>query len=996
MHAANVNRVVRHLRESAGPPTAAPTDRQLLVGFCAGGDQAAFAKLVGRHGAMVLRVCRRVLRHEQDAEDAFQATFLVLAKKATSVRRTEALASWLHGVAHRVALRAKRDAGRRRAHEREARVMPAGVATSEADWREVQAALDEEIGALPEKYRAPFVLCFLEGKSRTEAAGELGLKEGTIWSRLSQARKLLQERLARRGIALPVLLAAVAISDGAACAVPAGLLDTTVRAVLCTDSVPARAAALARGVSRTMPTIKVNALFLALVTTGLLAFGGVFLKADVPAPPPTEGQTEPEPVSAAQPVPGAQKPPPAPDPEDPKFAGHFSGRVNGPDGKPLGGARVFLVPYYGEKKEAGPVRATTDADGRFEFDAPDMTYTEFDGLPARREGFLFVTKDGHGPDWFHTWGHKTGYGFRTHWDPVKGAELNLHLAKDDVPIRGRFLDPDGKPLAGARVRLSRLMVPLRRDLDAYLKLVSGANALYLSIDYERDTYRPLLIPGLTTEARTDADGRFTLSGLGRDRLAVLDVSAPGVADTTLTVMTRDAPDVGGFPVNGKATQVIHGAGFTLQLRRGLTVKGLVRDRDTKAPVPGMWVTKYWNPLTAPSHTTGVAVTDENGRFAINGLDPELLNYKPEQRDITAIPRPGSRYLTAKGLIERDADVVIECVRGIAFRLKLVDEQGKPVEGNVEYYPIDPNPQIEDLIRPLQGSNWPVMNRAARRADGTYEGFVLPGPGAVVVEMPNRRSYRPAHVDPKAFFAPGRTDWPEHSFSLYGTHNTLAGIGCWYDQHDYAAIVLVNPAKGSGPLELSATVVRDRPRRVSLVDPDGKPVVGAVAHLYEKRGPYSIEERLRAASFPLTGLQPDRDQRITFVKSDRRLIGVLKARGDGDTPYTVRMQPWGSVTGRFVDADGKPLKTPLGNGEGPLVGNDDPEGSAFSINKVEADGRFRIDGLVPGQSYSCVRIYRHVGTLLPATAFEKLVLGSGEVRNVGDIRINPPGGAKPRK
>jgi hypothetical protein len=725
---------------------------------------------------------------------------------------------------------------------------------------------------------------------------------------------------------------------------------------------------------------------LGLVTSGLLAFAGVALKADAPAPSPTEGPAE---SNSAAP-----QAPPVPDPIDPKFAGHFSGRVNGPDGKPLSGARVFVVPFYGEKKDSGPVRTTTDADGRFAFDAPDLTYTAFDGLPARREGLVIVAKDGFAADWFHTWGHDHR-GLYSHWDPVKGAEVNLHLAKDDVPIRGRFLDPDGKPLAGARVRLSMLMIPRERNLDAHLER-EKKRSLYTMTDYERGC-DPSRIPGLTTETRTTADGRFTFKGLGRDRLAVLEVSSPTVVDTTLTVMTRDAPDVGTLPdLQGKRTQVIHGAGFTLQLKHGLTVNGLVRDRDTKAPIPGMWVTKYWNPLTAPSYTAGVTVTDENGRFTIHGLDPALVAFEPQHRDITAIPRPGSQHLMAKGVIGRDAEALIECARGIAFRLKLVDEQGKPVEGNVEYYPVEPNPQIEELIRPLQVSNWPVMNRAARRADGTYEGFVLPGPGAVVVEMPNRRSYRPAHVDPKAYFEPGRTKWPEHSFSLYGTHNTLAGIGCWYDQHDYAAVVLVNPAKGSGPLDLSATVIRDRPRRVSLVDPDGKPVVGAVAHIYERRGPYTVEERLRAASFPLRGLLPDRDQRITFVQSDRQLIGVLKARGNGETPYTVRMQPWGSVTGRFVEADGKPLKQSFGNGEGPVVENDDPEGSAFYSTKVEEDGRFRIDGLSPGQSYSCVRVYRHVATMLPATVFEKLLLRSGEVRDVGDIRVNPSGGAKSGK
>src|SRR5262249_10325223 len=160
---------------------------------------------------------------------------------------------------------------------------------------------------------------------------------------------------------------------------------------------------------------------------------------------------------------------------------------------------------------------------------PDMTYTEVDGLPARREGLLVVTKDGHAPDWFHTWGQNHS-GLQTHWDPVKGADVHLQLAEADVPIHGRLLDPTGRPLVDARVRLSRLMIPRRRDLDAHLGLMTRESALLLSVDYERELYRPYLalLPGLTTETRTDADGRFTISGLGRDRLAELSVSAPGV------------------------------------------------------------------------------------------------------------------------------------------------------------------------------------------------------------------------------------------------------------------------------------------------------------------------------------------------------------------------------------------------------------------------------------------------------------------------------------
>ncbi len=177
--------VLYHLRQLGAGTAGDVSDGQLLRRFAQGREESAFAALLERHGRLVWGVCRHVLRQEQDAEDAFQATFLVLARKASSIRKHESVASWLHGVAYRVALKA-----RARAAARHARALPAEREAppgppSEAALRELQAVLDQEVALLPGKLRAPFVLCCLQGRSKGEAARELGWKEGTVSGRLA-------------------------------------------------------------------------------------------------------------------------------------------------------------------------------------------------------------------------------------------------------------------------------------------------------------------------------------------------------------------------------------------------------------------------------------------------------------------------------------------------------------------------------------------------------------------------------------------------------------------------------------------------------------------------------------------------------------------------------------------------------------------------------------------------------------------------------------------
>jgi RNA polymerase sigma factor (sigma-70 family) len=203
MSALQLDTFLRHLRRVVGPGTdTGLTDAQLLGRFLSDRDEAAFEVLVWRHGPMVLGVCGRVLRAEADTEDAFQATFLTLLRKAGSISKRQSVGSWLHQVAFRVALAARAGTARRAARETAGVAELAAPAVPEQPSADLRRVLDEEVGRLPEKYRTPFVLCHLEGRSNREAAEQLGCPVGTVAARLSRARRRLRVRLTRRGVTL--------------------------------------------------------------------------------------------------------------------------------------------------------------------------------------------------------------------------------------------------------------------------------------------------------------------------------------------------------------------------------------------------------------------------------------------------------------------------------------------------------------------------------------------------------------------------------------------------------------------------------------------------------------------------------------------------------------------------------------------------------------------------------------------------------------------------
>src|SRR5262249_28418491 len=271
-----------------GGTVAGLTDGQLLERFAAHRAEEAepaFAALVARHGPMVLGVCRGLLRNTHDAEDAFQATFLVLARKAVALRRPDLLGPWLHEVAHRTARRLKDRDARRRRHEAEAAMSgtsPAGHADRHQPGpasRDEIEALHQEIGRLPERYRTAIVLCALQGLTHEEAGRRLGRPAGTMSAWLARARERLRGRLGRRGLALPAGTMAPALGTTRASTLPAALMGSTIElamagsAGLTAGTVPASLATLSRAVSRSMLFAELRMISAAVFVLGASATG---------------------------------------------------------------------------------------------------------------------------------------------------------------------------------------------------------------------------------------------------------------------------------------------------------------------------------------------------------------------------------------------------------------------------------------------------------------------------------------------------------------------------------------------------------------------------------------------------------------------------------------------------------------------------------------------------------------------------------------------------
>jgi len=942
---------LKHLRTLLNEGTSGHlTDRELLARFVAErgeAAEAAFAVLVERHAPMVLEVCRQLLGDVHDAQDASQATFLVLAKKAHSIRRPEAISSWLHGVALRVAAKAKVAAARRRAHERRGGEM-AARSEGDSDRSEHWPELHDEIDRLPERYRLPVVLCYLEGLTHGQAAHRLRWPVGTVESRLARARARLRQRLGRHG-AMPAvaLLGARSLAGGAGGAVAPAWIEATARAAtwfaagqtaatLATTNV----AFLTQGTLKTMALTQLRLAMAYALAAGLVATGtiAVLRAASGKAPQQSAAIVRQAPQAPAAERPKAVLPPLA------VTTLKISGRVLDPEGKPRPQARLWLA-FQGTdwtwSTRVPEVRAATGPDGRFAFTVSDADREVSRALRATSgwpDGFggihVIATAEGFGPGW-------------TRLAEAKG-EIELRLTPDDVPIEGRLLTLEGRPIAGVAVRALRV-----EDLSNPAQAVFGAPS------------------GFFQSATTDTDGRFRLPGIGRGRRATLGIAGPGIARDYVQVVTGTRPAdhpsrSGGVPQ--------FAAKFEHPCKPGKSISGVVRDIDTGAPLPGITVRSNFG--------TDVRVTtDQRGRYRIDGLS-KLPTYH-----LIAGTREGDQpYITSEQMAEDSPgydpmNMDLGMLRGVVVRGRLIDRAtGRPVQAWVDYVALRDNPnwaRVPGLQSPGNSYYPRPWRHVPAMADGSFRLVALPGRGFLVAHI----QYQSDRFIPAGLPSKGRPGAPPDALEpVYDT------VPSQLFPHHFPAVLPIDIAPGTESFTRDLMFDSGVVRTGTVLDPAGRPLSGAnmIGETYNNTTHFAA---LDGPHFTVYALSPSPllPRTLIFRHAERGLGKALRVDAGDRGPLEVQLEPLAAVAGRLVDQAGRPrqgaelrllrvVNEPLRSSNG--------EFSPPLRATTDRDGRFRLDAVVPGVTHSLQA--PSIKPDVPFFVLENWTPKAGEVKDLGEI------------
>jgi RNA polymerase sigma factor (sigma-70 family) len=932
---------------------AALSDRDLIRRFVESGDQAAFAAVVRRHTGMVLGVCRRVLHSQADAEDATQAVFLLLAKKAKGIRWQASAANWLYATARKVAHNARLATVRRSKREGAAAV-PESVPPMDAmTGRELVAALDEELDKLTTRYREPLVLCYLEGLTRDEAAARLGVPEPTLKSQLERGRKKLADALTARGCALGVALLATAATSSAG-APPSRLHDSILAAVGGHPS--ATAAALAQGVAvNGLWTKKLMLSAAMLAGVGLIGLGLKTASAtDPPTAKDTTTRTRPGARADGEPV-------------------TLHGTVVGPDGKPVEGVAINTLgtgPFDAlaaamSGKPGVITLAKSDADGRFAVTLNPLP----PGSPDYRQ--LVAAKDGFGPDWVNV-------------RDLDDGPVSLKLA-DDVPVKGRVTDLEGKPVPKATVRVKMIAAgDLKRVWEMWPR--DPYQALHAA---NREMWTPDLA-GLPDSVTADADGKFEITGVGRGWLLTLVFEGAGietaacrvVTDPTFDPKTVERPTGATMPGGGfRPGPVLYAPTFTHVGKPSQAVVGTVTDVGTGKPLAGVQVsgssaTPHWWENNATTKTeaegkfrlTGVAKSDKVNLFVFAGEKSPYLSF-----NVAVSGQPG---LT-------DIPIDLKMVRGVKVNGRIVEKgNGKPVvNAAVRYEPLADNTHYG---RGMFDKRTVAGMAHTTDKDGRFEFTALPGSGVLLAQGETRgrtgtefTQVRVAKADlPRADLK--QVDSLGEAFSATDGH-----IIPLFSLSGYR---IIDPKPEDEVVDV--TIEFDRGKTVSgkLVDAAGRPATGVTA--YKLTACYDYPQKLKDGTFTAVALDPAHPRTVLFADLDKKLAASVELKGD-EKDVTLKLQPWGKLAGRLLDADGRPVA----GANVSVVAKQNMKHMAFQTAlrelpaATDADGKFALD--VPAGPAEYLLSFNRKNMFLD-TGFRPTMPGHmvkpGETIDVGVLKV----------
>jgi RNA polymerase sigma factor (sigma-70 family) len=951
------------------------SDEQLLDAFLNRHDDSAFAALVRRHGPMVLHVCRRVLGHEQDAEDAFQAAFLVLAQGAAALRNKTRLAAFLHGIAYRTAMKAKQSAARRRKRESRTSAPPQTNPAEELAWREVRTLLDEEIDGLPEIYRVVFVMVYLEDLSREESAWRLGLKPLTVAKRLLKARKRLSQRLALRGVELTAVLAATAVATTTASALPTGLVAKTLKAVSAAASgkglagiVSASVIELVQGVTAAMIGSKAKIATVLLLAASVLGGAGVYI---LTSPQRQPGQPLPVTLAGDQ----TAEPPRSARTETTKTV-MIQGRVLDPEDKPVKDARLNWMRC--SKDLSNPEdrlrlveRGRSDENGRFRITLPSGESLD-DSLRQ-----LVVTAAGYGLTWLEL---PKGKPYR---------DVTVRLRKD-VTIRGRVLSMEGKPLAGVRVRVDHLEDMPNGRFDDYLA--------YWEQDWNkalRLATRRLDLPAKNASlpcAVTDTKGRFQLSGGGSDRMVYLEIRGEGIAHATLPIGARPGFDPSALnkSARNRATMqgpsipapppVLYGPTFEYVALPARIVEGVVRELGSGKPIPGVRIHG-----SADNRTQSEAISDKEGRYCLEGL-PKVKRYA---YFYATSPGDGPWLTTIQGGVEgaeglQPVRVDFTMARGVILTGRVIDRAtGKGVVGSVMFVYLPDN-----KFAGKQGYD-PFMGSYATDSEGRFRLKVAPGTGvleAAATGMRGSNRFMPAQFDAE--------DRKHITFTADGDFVTIPGGAGFLKVHN--AVKWMDLAPDAGVVEQNLYLERGATAKVRIDDAQGSPLAGTIVSGIDAMPAQHVQEAYVAseAECTIVALDPHQPRKVIFYHPKRRLAGTLLVRGDEKQPLTVRLTPTGTVTGCIKDADGQPLQgaeIDIGAFGQPISPNLNYLYVHLKFTglpvRTDKQGRFVLEAVVPDEKFALG--IRRLGAYLDGGPRTRgLQIKTSQTLDLGDIRVKP--------